>query len=131
MWPLWIERGAASVPVLQSLHAYGVGVAEGAVGQTGLAQAIKAYQVELVQFLVDHGASQAAMALSGEDLPSTARERAAALQAFDIWRPCTSATPTKWCPPFHEPSLNQERAKKMQAIIAILQQGSQGQSAER
>ena len=29
LWSLWIEHGAASVPVLQSLHAHGFGVAEG------------------------------------------------------------------------------------------------------
>ena len=131
LWPLWIARGAPSIPVLQSLQAHSVGVADGTAGETALARAIEAYQVELVQFLVDHGASQAAMALRGEDLPRTARERAAALQAFDVWRPCTSATPTKWCPPFHEPILNPERAQKKQAIIAILQDAATSERLER
>ena len=130
LWPLWIKGGAASVPVLQNLLAHHIGVADGYQGQVALAQAIEAYQPELVQLLVSHGASQAATALEREKERSTARERAAALQEFDIWRPCTSATPTKWCPPFHEPILNPERAQEKRVILEILQNVMTG-NAER
>ena len=130
LWPLWIKQGAASLPVLQSLQAHGVKAADGEVGRSALAQAIDAYQVELVRFLVNHGASQTAMTLK-EDVYLTARERAAALQDFDIWKACMSSVPTKWCPPFHDPILNQERAQKKQAIVEILRSSGMPENTER
>lgn len=121
--PPLIKQGDAALPVLRALvRAPALGFFESDNARSALAQAIQEFQVPVVRLLVDASVSLDASTVWKAGQPAmTALERAKALVEYDIWRPCTSAVPIKWCPKEHGPILIEDLAQKKQRIITLIE----------